>query len=173
MTERNHRVLWLSVLIVLIAGAAHAAADPGGFAGLTWARSEADCRNQKLCSDQGITVPDAPAREKQYLGKLTELNRLPVKVSSFAFFENRFFMGTASFDAKRVSFDSLKAALVKLHGKPRSTGPRGAAWVLGNSRIVLYQGETYHGVAYAHLPTYTKMLKAKTPPPPAPANKPK
>lgn len=162
--------------LVLGAAGAHAnAPDPGGFARAAWASSEKECARLNVCTEQPLAVPDVVANEKVLVGGIREIGGVPVTRSALSFYNNRLYLGSAFFDSRRTSFDELKGALVKAHGAPKSTGPRGAAWLLGKTRIILHQGERFHGVVYAHIPTMNEVAKLKgypqPPPPPAPPAK--
>ncbi len=162
------RLACMGWLLVLGAAGAHAASDPGGFAGAAWAIPEANCRKLNLCSDRALPVPDAVAQERVLAGRIKAIGAIPVNNSSFAFYNDRLYLAAAFVDPRQASFESLKQALVKAHGAPRSAGPRGAAWLLGNTRVMLYQGESYHGVVYAHVPAFNQVAKIKNYPMPAP-----
>jgi hypothetical protein len=168
----THSSRWLAcfALLMILVGTSNvrAAADPGGFAGLAWTRPEADCKKFMLCSEQPLAVSDAIPQETIYSGKLKTISGIPVRDSSFTFHEKKFYMGTAFFDPEKMPFEELKSSLVKSHGQPKSVGPRGAAWLLGNTRVILYKGESYHSVSYAHIPGFAKVAKLKNYPVPAP-----
>lgn len=168
MRQSIYRLASVGLLLIVVAAGAQAASDPGGFAGAGWAIPEANCRKLNLCGDRALPVPDAVPRERVLSGRLKAIGGIPVKDSSFAFYNDRFYLGTAFVDPRQASFESLRQALVKVHGAPRSAGPRGAAWLLGNTRVILYQGESYHGVVYAHVPTINQVAKIKNYPMPAP-----
>jgi hypothetical protein len=174
--KKTFWIACLGCLLSLGSSAAFAASDPGGLMGLKWTGSESDCKKLNLCSERTLTVSDAIPQERLYSGKPSEMNGIPVRGSSFAFNENKFYMGAVFFDPRKASFEELKTSLVKIHGQPNSTGPRGAAWLLGKTRIILYKGESTHGVTYAHVPDFNKVAKLKNypganPPPAAPPKK--
>ncbi|MFO7707401.1 MAG: hypothetical protein R6V84_04445 [Desulfobacterales bacterium] len=121
-----------------------------------------------LCSEQTLAVPDVIPQETVYSGKLKNLNGIPVRDASFAFHEKKFYMGTVFFDPDRITFEALKSSLAKGHGRPRSEGTKGASWLLGSTRVILYKGESYHAVSYAHVPGFTKVANLKKYPKPTP-----
>lgn len=152
----------LVVVVALFGSSALlAASDPGGFMGLKWTQTVGDCKKKGLCSDRSLTVPDAAANEAGYYGIPRKLNEIPVQFSSFAFHENRFYAATAIFDPQEASFDDLKHSLTKLHGQPKTSGPKTAAWALGQTNVALYKGESFHGVVYSHGPGFAKVAKIK------------
>ena len=108
-----------------------------------------------------LTVPDAIANEKGYYGASNKWNGIPAKFSSFAFHENRFYTATTVFDPREASFDDLKHSLTKTHGQPKTSGPKTVTWVLGQTNVALYKGESFHGVVYSHRPGFAKVAKIK------------
>ena len=151
----------VAVVALFSASAVFAASDPGGFMGLKWTQTVGDCKKKGLCSDQSLTVPDAIANEKGYYGASNKWNGIPAKFSSFAFHENRFYTATTVFDPREASFEDLKHSLTKTHGQPKTSGPKTVTWVLGQTNVALYKGETFHGVVYSHGPGFAKVAKIK------------
>lgn len=72
-----------------------AAQDPGGFRGLKWSQSAAECKKQGMCSDKTITVRDQIGGETIHYGRSETLDGIPLVFSSFAFYGNKFYSGTA------------------------------------------------------------------------------
>lgn len=168
MIQSTRWLACIGILLMLAAGDARAAADPGGLAGLQWAKPEGDCKKLMLCSEQTLAVPDLIPQETIYSGKLKVLNGIPVRDSSFAFHEKKFYMGTVFFDPGKTKFEALKESFAKNLGRPTSAGTKGASWLLGNTRVILYKGESYHAVSYAHVPGFTKVANLKMYPKPTP-----
>lgn len=152
----------LAIVIAFFSSSAlFAATDPGGFMGLKWAQTVGDCKKKGLCSEQSLTVPDAIPQESGYYGIPEKLYEVPAKFASFAFHENRFYTATTIFDSQKVPFEDLKNSLIKIHGKPKSAGPKTTTWLLGQTNVALYKGDSFHGVVYSHGPGFAKVAKIK------------
>ncbi len=160
----------LGMLGMVVAGAAAAASDPGGFQGLFWARPADACLKAGLCENRKLPVEDALAGKEIFLAARTKsFQGLPVRDGSFGFHENRFYTANLFFHPRQAPFERLREALVAQHGAPKASDARGAFWQLGNTKILLYKGQQFHGLTYAHAPEMAKVAKAKNYPQPAAA----
>ncbi len=174
-----NRMSLLTVGVVLAgliaAGGAPAASDPQGFRGLSWAKPADACIQAGLCENKILPVDDAIAGKEKFLaGRMTEFHGLPVRDASFGFHENRFYTASVFFHPAQAPFERIREALTREHGAPKSEDARGALWQLGNTKVLLYKGEHFHGLIYAHGPEMAKVAKAKGyPQPPAPPASPK
>ncbi len=159
------------LLILITAGGAPAASDPGGVQGLAWAKPADACIQAGLCANKTLPLENALAGKEQFLaGRMKEFHGLPVRDASFGFHENRFYTANVFFQPAQAPFERIREALTREHGTPKSADARGAFWQLGNTKILLYKGEHFHGLTYAHAPEMAKVAKAKGyPQPPAPA----
>lgn len=140
---------------------AHAATDPGGFLGLKWAQSPAECQNLGLCSAETVSTDDQINGETVFKGTAENLDGVPLRFSTFSFKNNKYFLGVASFDSAGDTFGTLKKALISQHGKPRVESARMASWTVGKTKIQLTDGKKVGGLVYTHVPTFTEVAKAK------------
>lgn len=158
------------LLAVVLSGTASAASDPGGFQGLPWARSADECIKAGVCTGKVLTAENTlPGKEKFLAGRMAEFRGLPVRDSTLGFHEGRFYSASVFFNPQKAPYERILEALTKQHGAPKSTDARGAFWQLGNTRVLLYQGQHFHGLTYAYAPEMAKVAKAKGYPQPAAA----
>lgn len=169
----------LMLLLISLAGTTSAASDPGGFQGLPWARSADECIKAGVCTGKILPVENAlPGKEKFLIGRKAEFLGLPVRDSSLGFHEDRLYSASVFFNPQQAPYERILEALTKQHGAPKSADARGAFWQLGNTRLLLYKGQNFHGLIYSYAPEMAKVAKAKgypqpaaATPPPAPAKK--
>jgi hypothetical protein len=176
MRKKSLMGLMAAAVLLLAAGQAAAAGDPGGFLGLKWSQGTADCKKQGVCSEEIITVDDQLAGETIQRGVANTYSGIPLRFSSMAFYNNKFYLGAMVFKPRSGLVANLKGSLVKEFGKPRFENPKAASWTVGNTKITLSKNETVCGLVYAHVPTWTAVAKAKNYPTgarPAPAPAPK
>lgn len=163
------------LLILIAAGSAPAASDPGGVQGLSWAKPANACIQAGLCQNKILPVEKTiPGKEKFLAGRMKDFHGLPVRDASFGFHENRFYTATLFFNPAQAPYERIRETLTRQHGTPKSADAGGAFWQLGNTKILLYKGEHFLGLTYAHAPEMAKVAKAKgypRPPAAAPAKK--
>ncbi len=171
--RRGLYIFGTAILALFVAGAAEAAADPGGFQGLPWARSADACIQAGVCTAKVLTVENAlPGKEKFLAGRKAEFQGLPVRDSSLGFHEGRFYSASVFFNPQQAPYERILDALTKQHGAPKSADARGAFWQLGNTKVLLYKGQHFHGLNYVYAPEMAKVAKAKGYPQPAAAPQP-
>jgi hypothetical protein len=138
-----------------------AASDPGGFLGLKWSQSPAECKTLGLCSNDAIVPKDKLASETVFKGKTTVIDGVELRFSSFAFNNSKYYLGTAAFNSSASSYDTLKNALIAKHGKPTVTTSAAASWTIGKTRILLTNDKSTGALMYANIPLFTEVAKIK------------
>jgi hypothetical protein len=138
-----------------------AASDPGGFLGLKWSQSPAECKKLGFCSSDEIKPQDKLSSETVFKGKTTVIEGVELRFSSFAFNNSKYYLGTAAFDSSANSYDTLKNALIAKHGKPTVTTSAAASWTIGKTRILLTNDQRTGALMYANIPMFTEVAKAK------------
>lgn len=169
MTTRALSAMTAAFLLLLAGGAAAAGADPGGFLGLKWSQTPTDCRQQNICREETIAVTNPIPGETILRGVADSYAGIPLRFSSMAFYNNKFYLGMMVFKPRPALVDKLKASLVKEFGNPRFESAKAADWTVGGTKITLSKDETVCGLVYAYLPVYTGVAKAKNLPLPRPA----
>jgi hypothetical protein len=138
-----------------------AASDPGGFLGLKWSQSPADCKKLGLCSNDAIIPQDKLTSETIYKGKTAVINGVELRFSSFAFNSSKYYLGTAAFDSSLSSYDTLKNALIAKHGKPTVETSVASSWTIGSTRILLTNDKSTGALMYANIPLFKEVAKLK------------
>ena len=116
-------LLFVMTACFLDAPSINAASDPGGFLGLKWSQSPAECKKLGFCSNDKIKPKDKLVSEIVFKGKTTDIDGVELRFSSFAFNNSKYYMGIAAFDSSSTSFDTLKNALIAKYGKPTAATP--------------------------------------------------
>jgi hypothetical protein len=149
----------------LSAPSINAASDPGGFLGLKWSQSPAECKKLELCSNGTIMPEDKLVSESVWKGKSTNIDGVNLRFSSFAFNNSKYYMGIAAFDSSSSSFDALKKALIAKYGKPTAETPMVSSWTVGKTRILLSNEKSTGALMYVNIPLFNEVAKAKKYPP--------
>lgn len=167
MVEDMRTVITPSVVLLAALWAAplFAASDPGGFLNLKWSQSPADCKKANLCTDGAISPEDKLSTETVFKGKPAVIEGVKLRWSSFAFNSSKFYLGTAAFDSSKESYETLKAALIKKHGKPTAVTDVATSWTIGNTRVLLTNDTRTGALMYANVPMFNEVARAKKYPP--------
>lgn len=150
-----------TVMSALSQGALAAAKDPGGALDLKWSQSDKELRDGGLCLGEPLVVDRTVKGEVTYLGSPEIAWSLPVLSVTYSFYQGKPFLATALFAGGEEAYAAAMLKLIEAYGAPNSAGKESATWVLGNTKVTLYQGESQTSAVVAYTPIFSEVAKLK------------
>jgi hypothetical protein len=135
--------------------------DPGGALDFKWSQDEKGCLTAGVCVGEALALERGAKGETVYSGATSPRFGVPVFATTYGFFKGKAYLATIVFAEPATAYKEALPRLMELYGAPSSAGKTSATWVMGNTRLTLYQGENQVAASFGHLPVLKEVAKLK------------